>query len=455
MKKKFLIIVFLLFSSFSYSQDITISADYLEYDEDSKIIKAEGNVQSGYKDLNLKSDKLRFDIDKEELNAEGNVELKRGKSQINSSSLIYNFKDKKGILKESIVNIDKLKIKGEETELKENSYLIKNGEFTSCEEEIPHYKLQAKEFLISGEKVTARKISLRIKKKRIFTLHKISFPLKSEGDKNKTKNIFAPKLGISGREMIFLRWSYNYNLSRYFSFSSFYRYSPWFGFQGEINFCGRKNEYKIENIISRRFEPHISIPDSWVIRVPEVRLKKDFKKIPKTEISYWLEGSWGKFEERNFGVESERGEISGGMMSPSFSLSKSAKLKIGLGYDRSDYSLKDYKLRDLKYEIILNKLFNKKFDLETTYINHRLKGNTPFVFDRVELKEELKNKINKKFAKNYNIELISRYDLTNDKIYDTEIILVYKIDCFDITLKWSDRRDLIKIMMSSNLLDFI
>jgi lipopolysaccharide assembly outer membrane protein LptD (OstA) len=423
MKKIFLVILFLLFSIFSYSEEILIYSDYLEYDDNTKT-----------------------------LNAEGNVRIEKERVYLNSSSFFYNLNTEEGILKKSIFKIKNLRVKGEETYLKKNEYLVKNGEFTTCEKDTPHYKFSAKEFLIRNNKIICKKLSLRIKEKRLFTLKKFSLPIEIGSEEIKSKkNIFSPEIGISSKEKIFLRWNYNYNFRRDFSLSSFFRYSPWFGFQGGINFSGRKNEYKIENIISKTFETKDVLPDVWVKRYPEIKIEKGEKEFFKKFLSYYLEGSWGNFEENNFKIKSERKKIGIGFLSPLFHITRDTNLRFLLNYEKSKYTISDYKFQDLKYETVLNKSFGEKLSLQLNYINHRLKGETPFIFDRVELKEELKNKITKNISKYIKLETTSRYDLTNNKIYDTEVIMEYRVDCFNVLCRWSLKKNLWSVLLRSNL----
>lgn len=423
-KKIFFIVSILYFLPFIlYSEEINIYSDILEYDEKEKIIKAEGNVR----------------LEKENISLE-------------SSYFLYNLESAEGVLKNCFSEIGDFKIKGEETYIRKDTYLVKNGEFTTCNKKFPHYKFSAREILIKDRKITARKVSLRLNEKRIFTLKKISLRIKGLPEEKEKKNIFSPEIGISGREKIFLRWSYKHNFNKYFSLSSFSRYSFWFGFQGGINISGEKNGSRIENILSKTFEQKQVLPDTWVKRYPEIKIKNE-RKFLNTDISYYLGGSWGKFEEE--GKKSERRKIETQISTPEIYLSNTSFLKLILSYEKSKYSLNDFAVKDLKYETILEKKFKKNSTLQITYINHRLSGKTPFIFDSVELKEEMQNKISKSLKENYNLQTIFRIDLTKNKIYDTEFILEYKLDCFVTTLRWCYKKNLWNIILKSNLFESI
>jgi len=72
------------------------------------------------------------------------------------------------------------------------------------------------------------------------------------------------------------------------------------------------------------------------------------------------------------------------------------------------------------------------------YITNSVNGNTPFDFDRLELKEELAGRFGFPLA-GLNLELGGRYDLNGNKFFDSEITVSKVLHCIEPRITWRSR----------------
>jgi hypothetical protein len=118
-----------------------------------------------YEDLHLKAGYIRMEMNKKELYAEGlkdsagNVigrpEFSQGSQQFRASTIRYNFGTKKGKIGYVITKEGEGYIHGEVVKKDpENNFFIRNGQYTTCENDTPHYAIGSRRLkVISNNKV--------------------------------------------------------------------------------------------------------------------------------------------------------------------------------------------------------------------------------------------------------------------------------------------------------------
>lgn len=117
--------------------DIELEADYIEYDQENNFVYARGVEDS----LGNLSGKPKFKENNEEFVAR---------------TIKYNFKTKKGYIQEVFTEEEQGFLHSEETKkLEDNSFLLKNGKYTTCENENhPHFYLKmSKAKVIPNDKI--------------------------------------------------------------------------------------------------------------------------------------------------------------------------------------------------------------------------------------------------------------------------------------------------------------
>ncbi|MBE9467624.1 MAG: LPS-assembly protein LptD [Bacteroidetes bacterium] len=108
------------------------------------------NAHITYKNIDLKADYIELDLKKNEVFAKGLLDslnktigkpiFKQGSEEFESEKIIYNFKTKKGLIKGVFSKQSGGYLHSETTKkLPNNSVCIKNGKYTSCDLEHPHF----------------------------------------------------------------------------------------------------------------------------------------------------------------------------------------------------------------------------------------------------------------------------------------------------------------------------
>ncbi|MBU1076236.1 MAG: hypothetical protein KKH98_03015 [Spirochaetes bacterium] len=154
---------------------------YLKIDgSDQEILSAEGNVHLKYNKLRLKADKVRVNNQTKEMLCEGNVILYDGAKELTGEKIFYNLDTGMGIIYFGKSRMGELIYKGEKIKkVQDDAYIISKGIFTSCDDDPPHYYIEAKKlwvypnnkivmldayYVISGVKVFWIPLFLRFEK---------------------------------------------------------------------------------------------------------------------------------------------------------------------------------------------------------------------------------------------------------------------------------------------------
>lgn len=133
---------------------VFISADELNYVNDSSEIYGKGHVVLRNDDVSIFSDTIYVNAEKGEIIAEGNVLAIQKDSSIYTDKLYYNTKDNGAYAKNVKVLSPPWIVEGAELKKSGKKSEIQNPLFTTCDMEKPHYRLQASSiFLYEDEKV--------------------------------------------------------------------------------------------------------------------------------------------------------------------------------------------------------------------------------------------------------------------------------------------------------------
>lgn len=129
------------------------SADEGEYlqleDTEQEILTASGNVHLVYNKIRLKADKIKLNTKTKEMMCEGNVILFDGTKEVTGKKVFYNLDTEYGIIYQGESKIGQIIYKGEKIKKGEHDlYIIDRGQFTSCDEEPPHYYIEARKIWV-------------------------------------------------------------------------------------------------------------------------------------------------------------------------------------------------------------------------------------------------------------------------------------------------------------------
>ncbi len=141
------------------------SRDSLRVDIENELVYLYGEAVVDYEDLHIKADYIKIDFEKKEISAEGSTdslgeltgkpEFSQGAQQFRSNSMRYNFNSKKGKISYVITKEGEGYIHGEAVKKDPyNNFFIHNGQYTTCENDTPHYSISARKLkVISNNKI--------------------------------------------------------------------------------------------------------------------------------------------------------------------------------------------------------------------------------------------------------------------------------------------------------------
>ena len=168
---KILIILFLFFVKFMSGQsdlqkDLTYSAtDSILYDLDNNIVSLYNNAEVNYQEIKLNAGFISINFDTKIIFSTGLFDsinnyiqspifIENNKTYY-ADTIIYNYKSKKAKIKKLLTEEEGGYLHGNEIK-KENEkvYYLKNGHYTTCSLDEPHFFINAKKIkLITGEKI--------------------------------------------------------------------------------------------------------------------------------------------------------------------------------------------------------------------------------------------------------------------------------------------------------------
>ena len=202
------------------------ATDSIRVDVENEVVYLYGNAKVDYEDLHLKANYILINMGKKDLYAEGSTdstgkligapEFSQADQQFRSNSIHYNFETKKGKIGYVITKEGEGYIHGEVVKKDpENNFFIKNGLYTTCDLDTPHFAITANKLkVISNNKIVTGPAYLTIE--NIPTPFLIPFGF-FPNKKGRSSGIIFPAFGESTE-----RGFYFQHLGYYFGFSDYF-----------------------------------------------------------------------------------------------------------------------------------------------------------------------------------------------------------------------------------------
>jgi len=151
-----------VFAEETKESPLIINGDNVEYSTDNKEVVATGNIEVIYKDAKLTCNKLKVNMLTKEGLAEGNARLEDKKGIVTGEKIIYDFANKTGIIYNANFRANPYFGKSKKMEkVDENEFMARNGYFTTCSMDHPHYRFAAKKInLLPADRMQAQKVTL-------------------------------------------------------------------------------------------------------------------------------------------------------------------------------------------------------------------------------------------------------------------------------------------------------
>ena len=142
-------------------EPIIVNGDSVEYYHEKKEVIGTGNISINYKDVVLTCNKITVDLNTKTGIAEGNVKVKQKDSFFTGEKIKYNFATKEASVMDGFVSTKPFFGRANDVNKVANrdEYKLKRGYITTCDNDKPHYRVQARRVEIyPGDKVTAKHI---------------------------------------------------------------------------------------------------------------------------------------------------------------------------------------------------------------------------------------------------------------------------------------------------------
>jgi lipopolysaccharide export system protein LptA len=444
----------------------SLTCDEVQYNLESHQFEAFGNTNIIYwlptnQNITLTANKVTGNFNRGTIEASENIFLKQGNGRtFTGDNLSYNLRTDEGIIRNASALIDGIYFRGKELVAEGKHYIIKESRFTTCDkEDKPHYYLSAKELVIEPEnRLVVRHASIHLLGSTLIKIPKYTLNLQESSE----KKIKLPTIGVNTFYGPYA--SYEFDISNQPSTVGglALRISERQAVQGGILYDRIADQPVFFRFTYR--EPFYSgdRPNILLSRLPEIGIK--FCSGPSS---------------KPYILSREYADLAGETISPTVSSAKEKKLNIvsvlGIGRFREEPSYTKASRIDartviwlepipLEEKIVFSPGLSVRFSsyeskntytvvtlrLATlwklgaeafgslSYIVNNIKGNTPFDFDRVELKQELVSRIVFPVG-TLKVDLASRYDLRNNDVYDTQVTISQKLHCLEPKITWHSR----------------
>ncbi|RJP92564.1 MAG: LPS-assembly protein LptD [Desulfobacteraceae bacterium] len=179
-----------------------ISAQKISYNQKTSIYTATGDVRIVKDGKTLTGDFIQYNQNTQEAFATGNVLLAAGADTLRGDEIQINLQTGTGVIRQGKIFIEKnhFIIKGDEIhKTGENTYEIKNASITTCDGEIPAWRLTGQDLDVTIEEYGwVKNAAFRIKNMPVLYLPYMVFPVKTK----RQSGLLAPQMGFSSENGI-------------------------------------------------------------------------------------------------------------------------------------------------------------------------------------------------------------------------------------------------------------
>ncbi|MFT5020728.1 MAG: lipopolysaccharide assembly outer membrane protein LptD (OstA), partial [Polaribacter sp.] len=196
--------------------------DSIRFSVENKKVYLFGEAQITYKDIELKAAYIEIDQETKEVYAEGLIdsagkkigmpEFKSGDQQFKAKRMRYNFETEKGKILDVVTQEGEGNLRGEKVKkTEEGHYYIEDGGYTTCDADEPHFLIKAKKLkVMPNDKIVSGPAFLMFE--GVYTPLVVPFgwfPTKP----GRTSGIIFPEYGESPSQGFFFRnFGYYFNL---------------------------------------------------------------------------------------------------------------------------------------------------------------------------------------------------------------------------------------------------
>ncbi|MBK8230008.1 MAG: hypothetical protein IPK72_05335 [Candidatus Eisenbacteria bacterium] len=175
-----------------FDQRVDYSGDTIRFYASEEKIRLLGNAKIAYQESSLDAGDIEYLADRRLVIAQSSPTIRDGESEVKGGRMTYRTDLKEGFVYQGRTEFDGGFYSGKEVKkLPDNSLLVRNGTYTTCDHEPPHYEFRSSRMkLKQDDKVVARPVIMRILDIPVMALPYYFFPIK----KGRHSGMLAPTL---------------------------------------------------------------------------------------------------------------------------------------------------------------------------------------------------------------------------------------------------------------------
>jgi len=418
------------------SGKIQIVADRHIYTQDK--IRSIGHVRVTYRDFELLADEIETDIQRQEIEALGHVTFTRQERVVHTERLLYRLKDRSGQAEKVDASVQGFYFHGGSIELDAETLRLKNSSLTTCSLSPPHYHIDARTISVDKDgRVRARHIALYLGTTRLF-----SWPsLDLRAGKKETGGI-SPRLAYSRLTGPSAGLGWSLPPDEPTSGDLYLGLSLKRGLVGQGRFS-RIGGRPITVKLSLQEEPPRK-RNVLLDRLPEVEAA--LPAMGSSGLRFLPALSVGYFQENPGSHRTARWQIEGLLQGPRAPFAPSWKIRPEANARNAWYGSGE---RYSSFEVGLKTAYQRHEEtlLELGYARRNTSGRTPFVFDEVDLTDELAARIALGHPSS-RLNLFLEYDLRRSSLYNVELAIRWRRHCLEPRLTWKSRQRALGITLT-------
>lgn len=225
---------------------VAYSAREIEFRPGERQIVLIGGSKLDYQGMHLEADTVRYDLDRAVLNATGNPLLRHGGEEVTGQRMGYTLKERQGIVYGGETTYQTGRLRGGEVvRLNEETLDVRDGVYTSCSEQLPHYHFQSRLMRVYlDDKSVARPVVLYIHDIPVIGLPFYILPL----SRDRRSGFLVPNIefGFSQSDGRFIK-----NLGYYWATNDYVDFAGWADIYQNGSFTGNlEMNYALRYLLS-------------------------------------------------------------------------------------------------------------------------------------------------------------------------------------------------------------
>jgi lipopolysaccharide export system protein LptA len=439
-----------------------IQADVVELDLNRQTTHAYGKARLSYDRMELEADQVTADGLTGEMQASGHLALVDRGRRLEGESLSYNYRQDQGVLQHARAREQGVVIRGESIEFSSQRLVAHHAYFTTCDKEQPDYSLGADLISLTaaeaapGKRPESGRLTLDRARviyhgRRLLTLPRYSVSVGQIGQAGASP---FPASGFDRDDGPYAQISYSLGRPQSPTVAGLsYRLTSFRGIRGYLKLGRTAGPLELGAAYVRReassdrelrgdeFTTHLA--DVMVNRAPEFRAAlPGFSLTPALRLrAELLTGSYSESQllKSETRARADRTSLSSVLAINPYPVSRHLRLGHALGWQGSSYSSGDrLDIRFLQHSLEFAPGHGTRLSL--SYIARHGSGETPFLFDRIEVGRELLGEARLRLGPHWRLRLADLYDLQQHDSRDIILALTRTIHCLDYTVGWRKTR---------------